>query len=66
MEIQIDPKILSLVTTVDSNISKVMSEALNLWLKEKLPKCPITDTFCENLKGSCNGCPITDGVNLTR
>ena len=60
MDVQIDPKLLSLVTTVDNDISKVMSEALDLWLTEKLPKCPITEGFCENLQGSCNNCPVTN------
>lgn len=60
MKIQIDPKLLSLVTTVDSDISRVMSEALGLWLKEKLPKCPLTESFCENLQGSCNNCAIAN------
>ena len=65
MEIQIDPKLLDLVPADDGDISKVMLEALDLWLKEKLPKCPITDTFCENLRGSRNSCPVTSGVRLT-
>lgn len=60
MDVQIDPKLLSLVEAVESDISRVVSEALDLWLKEKLPKCPITGTFCENVQGSCNNCPVAN------
>ena len=66
MDVQIDPKLLSLAATVESDITRVMSEALDLWLKARVPKCPITDSFCENLRGSCNNCPVTNGGIKTR
>ena len=66
MEVQVDPKLLTLVATVDKDISKVMSEALDLWLRQRLPKCPITDDFCENLQGSCNNCKITSKMHERR
>ena len=58
MDVQLDPKLLRLVATLEEDISKAMSEALTLWLKEKVPICPITERFCENLKGSCNDCTV--------
>ena len=61
MDVQIDPKLLSLAATVESDLARVMSEALDLWLKARVPKCPITDGFCENLRGSCNSCSVTNG-----
>ena len=66
MEVRIDPKILGLVADVDTDISRVMSEALDLWLRERLPKCPITEDFCENLRGSCNNCSVTSRMHQTR
>lgn len=57
MDIRIEPEILRLIRTVENDISKVVSEALHLWLKEKILICPITEGFCENLQGSCNNCP---------
>ena len=65
MEVQIDRKILTLVATVDSDFSRVMSEALDLWLRKRLPRCPITEDFCENLEGSCNSCSVTSEIRQT-
>ena len=58
MEIQIENNLLNLIEKVDSDISKVVSEALEIWLKGKVLTCPITDTFCINLDKPCNDCSI--------
>jgi hypothetical protein len=58
MNVKIEPKILSMITNVENDIPKVLSEALNLWLEQKITKCPITKYFCENIKGTCNECSI--------
>jgi len=59
MEIEVNPKLLHLIATTEKDLSKVIREALDLWLKEKIPTCPITNRFCVNVQGSCNECPIT-------
>ena len=63
MEVQVEPKLLSLIATVEGDISKVVSEALNLWLKEKIPTCPITKDFCGKQNGPCNDCFIMNREN---
>jgi len=56
MDINIEPELLGLISAVEADLSKAVSEALRLWLRQKLPQCPITNGFCTNLKGSCNNC----------
>jgi hypothetical protein len=58
MEIQLDSKILSLAASLEIDLTKVINEALTIWLKKRLPVCPITKQFCEYPKGSCNDCPM--------
>ena len=58
MDVQLEPKLLRLVAAFEEDMSKAISEALTLWLKEKVPICPITESFCENLEGSCNDCTV--------
>ncbi len=58
MEVQIDPKILSLVSTVEQDFSKAISEALQVWLEGKILVCPFTEDFCENINSSCNNCSL--------
>ena len=56
MEVQVDPKLLKLVESLDENIVKVVDEGITLWLKEKLITCPITNKFCTSNKNPCNEC----------
>jgi hypothetical protein len=59
MEVQIEPNLLSHILEVEKDISKAISEALNLWLKEKVLTCPITNNFCVTPAISCNACSLT-------
>jgi hypothetical protein len=58
MDVEIKPEFLKLIGTVESDISKVVHEALELWLKQNLLTCPLTKSFCINPKGSCNDCHL--------
>jgi hypothetical protein len=58
MEIRVNPKILKLVTSLETNVTKAINEALNLWLREKITICPITNQFCIRNNEPCNDCPI--------
>ncbi len=58
MKIQLDSDILNLVTSVETDVTKAVHEALNLWLKEKVTVCPITKDFCINPKSPCNDCTL--------
>lgn len=59
MEVYVEPKIMELVSTVEKDFSKAVSEALNLWLRERIIICPITKRYCINHNVPCNECPIT-------
>ena len=63
MEIQVNHKLLKLATALETNIDKVVNEALTLWLKEKMATCPITNQFC-TYNGPCNDCPTTNKATL--
>jgi len=54
--IQVNTKLLDLAAFVEKDVSKVINEALNLWLTERILICPITKKFCTQLSGSCNNC----------
>jgi len=56
MDILVDPALLTLVESIDNDIPKVVTEALNLWIKEKLITRPITKKHCTNNKNPCNEC----------
>ena len=56
LEIKLDSNILNLVTSVETDVTKAVHEALNLWLRERLTACPITKNFCINPKNPCNDC----------
>jgi hypothetical protein len=58
MEVQLNPKILSLVTSLETDLNKAINEALNMWLKKRVTVCPITNKFCERGHGPCNDCPV--------
>jgi hypothetical protein len=58
MEIQLNPKILKLVTSLETNVTKAINEALKLWLKEKMACCPITNQFCIHSNEPCNDCTV--------
>jgi len=58
MEIQLDSKIVKLVTLLEIDITMAINEALTMWLKKRLPVCPITNQLCEYPQGSCNHCHI--------
>ena len=58
MKVQLDSNVLSLVTSVESDVNKAVHEALNLWLKERLTVCPITHEFCVNPNSPCNDCNL--------
>jgi hypothetical protein len=59
MEIQLNPKLLSLVTSLETDLNKAINEALDLWLKKRVIICPITNQFCERGHGPCNDCSVT-------
>lgn len=59
MEIQLDPKILDLVTSLEKDLPKAINESLTLWLRKRLLVCPITNQFCKFNNGSCNDCAVT-------
>jgi len=59
MEIEIDSKILTLVTSIESDLKKAVDEGLSLWLKTRLTVCPITKEFCVSPNTPCNDCIIT-------
>ncbi len=58
MDIEVNPELLRLVATVEKDLPKVIHEALSLWLKKKIPACPLTKSYCINPNGPCNECPI--------
>ena len=55
---QIDSRRLKILTAIDSDVCKVVSEALDMWLEKRALNCPITNNFCEN-NGPCNDCPVS-------
>jgi len=59
MEINVDARQLHLIADLEKDITKVIREALDLWLKKKIPTCPITNLSCLNIQGSCNHCTVT-------
>lgn len=56
MQTLVDPKLLELTQSIEKDFNKVINEAINLWLKEKILTCPITQKFCKNQQISCNEC----------
>ena len=58
MEIQVDPKILDLIASLEKDLTKAINEALTLWLKKRIIVCPITNQFCKFIDGSCNDCSV--------
>lgn len=60
LEIELNPTVLQLITSVEEDVSKVVNEAVNLWLKKHVPICPISNRFCVYIKGSCNECPVSE------
>ena len=59
MKIEIDSKILTLVSSIESDLKKAVDEGLFLWLKERLSVCPITEDFCASPNNSCNDCSLS-------
>ncbi len=59
MEIEIDSKILTLVSSIESDLKKAVDEGLFLWLKTRLTVCPITQEFCVAPNTPCNDCSLT-------
>jgi hypothetical protein len=45
VEIQVDPNFLKFVVEVENDSSKVVSEILYLWAKERVPTFPINNEF---------------------
>jgi hypothetical protein len=43
---------------MEKDVSKAICEALDLWLKEKIITCPITNKLCVNMNQPCNNCEI--------
>jgi hypothetical protein len=66
MNVQLDSDIFDLVRSVDSDVTKVVHEALTLWLKERLITCPITHQFCVNPNCPCNDCALTKNSSKKR
>ena len=56
MQTLVDTKLLELAQSVEKDFNKILNEAINLWLKEKILTCPITQKFCKDPKISCNEC----------
>ena len=59
MDIRLDSKILNLVTSLETDLTKAINEALTMWLKERLLVCPMTNQFCKYPEGPCNDCSLT-------
>ena len=59
LKIQVNSQLLHLATTVEKDVAKAVNEALHLWLKKKIITCPITNSFCTNVNGTCNECEVT-------
>lgn len=59
MKIQLEPSMVNLVKSLEKDVSKAVHEALNLWLRERLTVCPITNQLCINPNMPCNDCPVT-------
>jgi hypothetical protein len=59
VKVQLESKIVNLIVPLEKDVTKVVHEALNLWLKERLIICPITNQFCINPNIPCNDCTIT-------
>jgi len=59
MEIDIDSRILTLVSSIESDLKKAVDEGLFLWLKTRLTICPITNDFCQSPNTSCNDCRLS-------
>jgi hypothetical protein len=59
-----NPEILQLIATLEKDVSEVVHEALDLWLKEKMPICPLTNRFCVSVQGSCNECSVAMKSNF--
>jgi hypothetical protein len=59
VKIQLEPNIVNLITSKEQDVTKAVHEALNLWLKERLTVCPITNQFCINPNNPCNDCELT-------
>ncbi len=63
MEVNIDPELLRLIATLEEDISKVVQQALTLWLKKRILTCPITNRFCIDRSKSCNECAIAKNAH---
>lgn len=48
----------NLIKSLEKDVTKAVHEALNLWLRERLTVCPITNQFCINPNIACNDCPV--------
>ena len=59
VNIHVNSKLLHLATSVEKDVSKVVNEALYLWLKKKIIICPVTNRFCTNVNNPCNDCDVT-------
>jgi len=59
VDIRLDSKILNLVTSLETDLTKAINEALTMWLKERLLVCPMTNQFCKYPEGPCNDCSLT-------
>jgi hypothetical protein len=59
MEIEIDSEILTLVSSLESDLKKAVDEGLFMWLKAKLTVYPITKEFCVAPNRPCNDCSLT-------
>jgi hypothetical protein len=58
VNVQVNSKVLRLVSSMEKDVSKAICEALDLWLKEKIITCPITNKLCVNMNQPCNNCEI--------
>ena len=56
MEVNVDSKLVSLVSSLETDLNEAIDEGLTLWLKTKLTVCPITKEFCKSPNTPCNDC----------
>jgi hypothetical protein len=66
MKVQLESKIVNLIKPLEKDLTKVVHEALNLWLKKRLTVCPITNQFCINPNRPCNDCALTKKIVLNK
>jgi hypothetical protein len=56
VSVTVEENVVCLITsTVKKDISVVIAEALEQWMKSNLLRCPIDDSYCKQIE-PCNNC----------